>query len=306
MSNDVKKYANFEIMSSITISMNRLQGYIRLFRLERAISATFGVLLTGAIVQNFDIHLVNIYACISVFFSALANFTLNDIHDVRSDEVNNRKDRPLAVGLITSETAFVLAIAFIAISIGSAFLLPRVPRTLIHIGLPVSLLYNVYLKRFLVFKNLFTGLANTGVIMVGGLLVDNSLEPFAVYLAVLGFLFSYSYEIMLDIGDVAGDRVNGVETIPGRFGTDKAAFISVVLGAATIIISPLPFFINYDPRLFHDSIFLVVVFISMTHRARVLMRLRADQSPENITKLKRQMFRNLQISGLGYLMGLLV
>jgi 4-hydroxybenzoate polyprenyltransferase len=200
----------------------------------------------------------------------------------------------------------VLAIVFVFISVGSAFLLPLVPRTMIHVGLPVSLLYNVYLKRFIVFKNLFTGLANTGVILVGSLLTDNFLEPFAVFLAVLGFLFSYSYEIMLDIMDVAGDRVNSVETIPSRFGIEKAALISVSIGVATILVSPLPFIINLDHRLFHDPTFLVIAGISMIDRAGVLGRLQVDQSPENIRKLKKHMFRNLQISGLGYLIGILV
>jgi len=94
---------------------------------------------------------------------------------------------------------------------------------MIFIGLPVSLTYNLYLKKYIVFKNLFTGLANIGVILIGALIVDSVIEPLAYYIALVGFFFSLSYEVMLDIADVQGDVAMGVETIASRFGGRKAA-----------------------------------------------------------------------------------
>lgn len=275
-------------------------------RLERAVSAVMGVLLTGVVVKDLTgFNLVYVYACISVFFAAIANFVLNDIHDLEIDRINGRQDRPLANGTLHRKTAVYIVGASILVSVSFALLLPGTPRVLILAGLPLSLVYNIHLKRFLMFKNLFTGLANVGVILVGGLLVDNPIEPLVYYLALVGFFFSLSYEVMLDIADVKGDKANGVETIPGRFGVTNAAWFSVLIGLGAVFANPLPFFIQFDSRLFHDPLFLGLVLISVINRLMISRELIRDQSPSNVRRLKKRLFRNLQIGGIGYLIGFL-
>ena len=267
--------------------MNQVRAYIRLLRLERAVSAVMGVLLTGVVVKDLTgFNLVYVYDCISVFFSAIANFVLNDIHDLEIDRSNGRQDRPLAEGDIPRKTAVYLAGASTLIALSFALLLPVNPRILILAGLPISLAYNLHLKRFLIFKNLFTGLANVGVILVGGLLVDNHIEPMVYYLALIGFFFSLSYEVMLDIADVKGDKENGVETIPGRFGVANAAWFSVLIGLGAVFANPMPFFIQFDSRLFHDPVFLGLVLVSVVNRLMISRELLRDQSPSNVRRLK--------------------
>ncbi len=265
-----------------------------------------GVLLTGVIVKDLTgFSLVYAFACFSVFFSALANFVLNDIHDLEIDRSNERHDRPLATGVINKTTAMYIAGACILLAISFALLLPVTPRALILAGLPVSLAYNLHLKRFLVFKNLFTGLANVGVILVGGILVDNHIEPLVYYLALVGFFFSLSYEVMLDIADVKGDKANGVETIPSRFGVVNAAWFSVLIGLGAVFANPMPFFVRFDSRLFHDPLFLGLILVSVVNRLMISRELLKDQSPGNVKRLKKRLFRNLQMGGFGYLIGFL-
>lgn len=287
--------------------MNRLGGYVRLFRLERAFSAASGVLITGLIVGSIgEMSLTHGLAALCVFFSALVNFVLNDLHDYEGDSLNGRPDRPLALGIIGKETALVLAFICGVLAVGFSFLLPKDPRLMILVGLPFTLAYNVYLKRFIAFKNLFTGFANAGVVLVGAAVSGAHLDPLVLFLAVLGFLFSVSYEVMLDIADVEGDRKNGVETIPVRYGLERAVLVSVLVGVVTMVLSPLPFFIGIENRLRGDSLFLVLALVSVVDRARVLRGLTLDQSPNKVLELKGRLFRNLQVSGLVYLIGILV
>jgi 4-hydroxybenzoate polyprenyltransferase len=286
--------------------MNQLQGYFRLFRLERAFSAVLGLLITGIVVKDLnEFNSMFVYASFSVFFSAIANFSLNDIHDVDIDKINKRNDKPLAVGTLKRKNALFITGFCFFLAIIFAFLLPITPQILIFVGLPLSLLYNVYLKHFLLLKNLFTGLANVGVILIGGILVDNHLEPMGIYLAIISFFFSLSYEIMLDIADVKGDKAKGVETIPSRFGISKATMLSVIIGLGAVVVNPIPFFICFDPRLFHDHLFLVLVLISVINRLIISINLLRDQSSDNIKKLKNRLFRNLQLGGFGYIIGIL-
>jgi geranylgeranylglycerol-phosphate geranylgeranyltransferase len=177
---------------------------------------------------------------------------------------------------------------------------------MVVIGLPISLLYNLYLKKYLIFKNLFTALANVGVILTGALIVDSIVEPLAYYIALVSFFFSLSYEVMLDIGDIEGDRSMGVVTIPVRFGRRKAALLSIIIGLGAVLADPLPFFIHVDSRLFGDYIFLVLIFVPMINRILITIALLRDYSSENIRNLKKRLFRNLQLGGFCYLIGFLL
>lgn len=286
--------------------MDKVLGYVRLMRLERALSAMAGVVITGIIVK--DVTTIGwdyVIACLVVFFSALANFALNDYQDIEIDRVNRRQDRPLVNNIITPSSVlkFALVSSFLAIIL--ALQMNPTPRSMIMMGLPLSLVYNMYLKKYLIFKNMFTGLANVGIILLGSLVVDNVVEPIAYYIAVIGFFFSVSYEIMLDIADVDGDKAMVVDTIPVRFGKKNAAYFSIIIGVCSVFANTLPFFIKVDTRLFQDYLFLSLILIPILNRFRISKDLLLDQSAENIYQLKKKTFRNLQLGGLCYLIGIL-
>ncbi len=287
--------------------MGRLNGFVRLMRLERAASAVAGVVITGVVVRDLaTFQWSYVVACLAVFFSALANFALNDYRDIEIDRLNNRQDRPLVNGVIAPADAVRVTIASSSLAYALALWMNPIPRAMIMIGLPVSLAYNLHLKKHLVFKNLFTGLANAGVILLGSLVADAAVEPLAVYLAAVVFFFSLSYEVMLDIADVEGDAAYGVETVASRFGRRNAAWISVLIGLGAVIADPFPFFVHVDNRLVQDYLFLVLILIPVLNRLRISAALLRDQSPDNVRDLKKGLFRNLQLGGLCYLLGVLL
>ena len=55
------------------------------------------------------------------------------------------------------------------------------------------------------------------------------LEPLIIYFALMGFIVGLSFEIMLDIADVEGDKKLGIETLAAKFGVESAAKVSAVL-----------------------------------------------------------------------------
>jgi 4-hydroxybenzoate polyprenyltransferase len=277
--------------------METVRNYLRLIRLERALSATFGVLFTGILVGDLIAsQSIYVIACLLVFFSAMANFGLN----------RSIVDRPLAQGQLKPETALFTAIISTVPALILSFLLNPVARLLIFLGLPISLLYNLVLKRYFLLKNVFIGLANVGVVLIDSLVSDVVLEPLALYIAVIGFFFSLSYEAMLDIADMEGDRAKGVDTIPNKFGVRNAMIFSLIFGFGAIIVDPLPFFIEIDSRLSGDYLFLSLILLPVINRLFISRALLKDQSPENIFRLKKRIFRNLQLGCLCYLIGFLL
>jgi 4-hydroxybenzoate polyprenyltransferase len=287
--------------------MWKLQNYFRLIRLERGVSASLGVILTGIIVGDFNHFQIDyLFSCIAVLFAATANFVLNDICDINADKINNRTDRPLAQGEIKIESAKSIVIVSSFVALFMTLFLKPVPRIMILLGLPLSLAYNIYLKRYLILKNIFTGLANIGVILLGALISDMIVESIAFYIAIISFFFSFSYEIMLDIADMKGDKELGVETLPNRIGPRKTAWLSVLIGIGAIIFNPLPYFIKIDPRLYRDVFFLCLILLPIFNRLNISRALIEDQTPSNILKLKKRLFRNLQLGGLCYLIGFII
>jgi 4-hydroxybenzoate polyprenyltransferase len=287
--------------------MENVRNYFKLIRFERAIAAPFGVIFTGIVTGDLvSFQWGYVIACLAVFFSAIANFAMNDYVDIETDKKNQRSDRPLVQRQFRPRTALITASvsAFLALAL-SLFLNPVV-MLLIFIGLPLSLVYNLGLKKYLFIKNAFIGLANVGVTLIGSLVSDNVLEPLTFYIAAIGFFFSLSYECMLDIADMEGDKQQGLDTLPNRFGVRNAVLFSLFFGFGAIIADPLPFFIEIDARLSGDYLFLLLILIPVVNRLFISRSLLKDQSVENIFRLKKRVFRNLLIGCLCYLVGFLV
>jgi 4-hydroxybenzoate polyprenyltransferase len=282
-------------------------AYLRLIRMDRALSAAFGVLFTGVFVGDLTGYQSEyVVAFFVVLFSAFANFGFNDYFDLDVDRLNHRMDRPLVEGALMKRTALVITgiSSFIAIAL-TMFLNP-LARILILVGLPLTLLYHLGVKRVFFLKNAFIGFTNIGIIMLGSLVSDAFLEPMAFFLVSVGFFVGLSYEIMLDIADVEGDRVHGIDTIPARFGIRTAVLVSVLLGVGAVFVDPLPFFIMIDPRLYRDSVFLLLMITIVASRLFISLSLYRDHSRENVLRLKKRAFRNIQLGCVCFLVGILL
>lgn len=284
-----------------------IHAYSKLIRLDRALSAAFGVLFSGLIAQDLiGFQWEYVVAFFFVLFSAFANFGFNDYCDFETDKLNRRLDRPLVQGTLPRKTALIVAGGSSAVALILTILLNPLARLLVLVGLPISLAYNLGIKRVLILKNASIGFAIVGIILLGSIVSDTVLEPVTLYFAFIAFFVVVSYEVMLDIADVDGDKALGIETIPTRFGVKTAAWFSIILGVGGIIVDPLPFFIYVDPRLYGDYLFLLLILIPIVSRIGISKSLFEDQSKENIFRLKKRVFRNIQLGCVCFLIGILI
>jgi geranylgeranylglycerol-phosphate geranylgeranyltransferase len=63
-------------------------------------------------------------------------------------------------------------------------------------------------------------------------------------LFVLSALAITAREIVKDIEDMEGDKMEGIDTLPIRIGAKKASYIAVLIGFLAIFLSPLPYFMS--------------------------------------------------------------
>lgn len=282
------------------------RSFYRLIRLDYSLFSGLGVLLSGLLAGDLcGFQLEYLVAFLIVFLSAAGSFAFNDYFDFEVDRRNNRPDRPLTLGLLSRRSALVTGLVSFFLVIFLSLFLNLLAMTLVLFSLPLFFLYSLGLKKMSFIKNILIGYAYVATIFLGSLVSDTSLELLIIYFAVMGFIVGLAFEIMLDIGDVEGDKTLRIETLAVKFGVESTAKLSIALYAVIMVLDPLPFFASVDPRLHLDYVFLFLVcipVISYFFTSKLLMK---DQSKSRISRLKKRVFVTMQIGSIAYLIGVL-
>jgi geranylgeranylglycerol-phosphate geranylgeranyltransferase len=147
---------------------------------------------------------------------------INDIFDLEVDKYNN-PSRPLVTGDINVKEAIGYAsLLTLAIEYSAYMWLPSVQQKYLHLALLNVLLYTPYFKKVMILKNVscaylvafsiyFTGLGSTN----GNIINNINLLKIASRLIFFG---SFMNEVLLDMKDKYGDRMNKIITIPVKYG----------------------------------------------------------------------------------------
>jgi geranylgeranylglycerol-phosphate geranylgeranyltransferase len=163
-----------------------------------------------------------IISSINTILVMYVSMILNDIFDLEVDKYNNPA-RPLVTGEIKVKEAIGYAsILTIAIEYSAYMWLPSVQQKYLHLALLNVLLYTPYLKKIMILKNVscaylvafslyFAGLGSSSGKIINNI---NLLE----ISSRLVFFGSFTNELLLDMRDKYGDKINKITTIPVKYG----------------------------------------------------------------------------------------
>jgi geranylgeranylglycerol-phosphate geranylgeranyltransferase len=276
-------------------------------RLEYSVFSGLAVFLSGVLAGDLTgFQLEYLTAFFVVLFSAVGAFAFNDYCDYEVDKRNVRSDRPLTSGLFPRRLALLIALATVSLAILLSLFLNLLAMVLVVASLLLLFLYSLGLKKLLLVKNVLVAYAYVATIFLGALVTDGVLEPLIVYFALMGFIVGLAVEIMLDIGDVEGDRVLGIVTVAARFGPRSAARVAAALYAVIMVLDPLPFLTMIAPSLYLDVVFLLLVSIPVTAYFFISRSLIGDQSRSTIFQLRNIVFVTMQAGCIAYLVGVLL
>ncbi|MCG3258856.1 MAG: UbiA family prenyltransferase, partial [Candidatus Heimdallarchaeota archaeon] len=167
--------------------------------MEICLFATIGLFVSGILAEDLTgFQWEFLIAFLIIFFSAAGSFALNDYFDFEIDEENQRKDRPIVLGLISRKTALYTAILFFVIVVILSIFLNLTAMIFTLISIPIFYLYSLGLKRIFLFKNLLIAGSYSATILFGSLISDSFLEPITIYFAIMGFIIGLGSEIMFD------------------------------------------------------------------------------------------------------------
>lgn len=215
--------------------------WLTLIRLPNLLIVAFGVAVGGVLGANglpiavSSASLLAMAAAVSV--AAGAN-VLNDVIDVEVDRVN-RPSRPIAATAVGRKSALFVSIVLIGAGVAAAALLSTDHLILAGSVAVLIVSYDLFLSRSLLLGNIAVALCVAATIIFGAMTTGS--EPAAMAGAAFAFLTTLAREVVKDIQDVAGDKLEGGRTLPIVLGKRFALGFALATLALTILLVPLPF-----------------------------------------------------------------
>lgn len=249
---------------------------LALVRLKNLLLAAAGVAIGGILAQGaWRLSAAVAWAMVSAALLAAAGNTANDLFDRDADRIN-RPDRPLVSGRVSERAAFLLAGIAGGLGLLIAWFLGRDMFLLALAALVVMLLYSPLIKPWGLPGNVAVAVI-ASLPPVYGAMADHFVRAGYVPFA-MGVILHFAREIVKDLEDVAGDRVQGRRTVPIAFGRDAAFLIAA--GAIVLFVpaSLAPWFGGWYGRRY--GIMVVILGAAMCVLiARLLARESRGASP---------------------------
>ncbi|MFQ6051215.1 MAG: geranylgeranylglycerol-phosphate geranylgeranyltransferase [Candidatus Hydrothermarchaeota archaeon] len=269
-----------------------MQGYIRIIRpLNCFLAGTLvviGIIITGKL----DTVTMTIAFSVAFLITGAGN-TINDYFDIEIDKINN-PERPIPSGEIKEKHALMLAILLFLAGIGISLKLTFICIIIAVFNSALLIFYSYKLKRKGFIGNLSISYLGASTLIFGGASVEKFTVPFI--LSLLAFFSTLSRELIKDIEDIHGDRCFA-STLPLLIGEEKTSLIASLFLAFSVLLSPLPYFLNiFGIR------YLILVFIAdLVFLYSILILLTGG--PETAGKVSSYLKLGMIIAVIAFLFG---
>lgn len=260
---------------------SKLWAIVRLTRFEHSIIGGVGVVV-GAIITtelekaplSFERLLAGIFVTVLLI---AAGFALNDYADVEVDRMNQRFDRPLVTGELSERQVIINSIVWICLGLVISIFLGLFPFVVASIWLVLAILYDFKFKELGLIGNIYVATTYAAPWFYGSILFfPRSFQTWIAVgsLSLITFIAGFGREILKGIMDIKGDKIRNVRTIARTHGTQKAAYVAILLIFSAIALTPLPYFYSFDRSL----IYLLLVSITNLLLIGSCLQLLKDQS----------------------------
>ncbi len=233
-----------------------VRKYMELIRYKNCLMAGFAATTGTFIAENimasdaFDLfHLKNYpfldmgLVFLVVFLISGAGNAINDYYDFKIDSIN-RPERPISSGRVKLKKALYFSFLLFAFGTFLAFSIQQICGFIAFFNSLMLILYAKTLKSTPFLGNLSIGYLTGSTFLFGASVFGFDGLKALFVLFVLSALAITAREIVKDIEDMEGDKMEGIDTLPIRIGAKKASYIAVLIGFLAIFLSPLPYFMS--------------------------------------------------------------
>jgi geranylgeranylglycerol-phosphate geranylgeranyltransferase len=245
--------------------MNKIRGLIKLLRFELPFSAGVCVVMGQLLARGeFASIPVTIFSFTSVFLISASILVLNDYFDVETDKIN-APSRPIPSGLVTSSQALYFSLFLLFAGLFLSFIINVVVLAIsIVLGI-IGFLYNRYFKKSGLPGNLMVSFSVGMTFVYGGASVGLPLNKMVLFFGLIAALIDLGEEIAADAMDIEGDRLINSNSLAIKFGKSTALKISGSIFFFVILLSLIPFIINWFPNIYLIPIGTMDIGIAYLH-----------------------------------------
>jgi len=220
----------------------RARGLVAITRPANAVAAG-ALTFVGAFVAGGLGATTAVAAAVGATVLAVAaGNTINDYFDREIDRIN-QPDRPIPSGAVTPREALGLSVVLFAVAVVFALTLPVLSLAIAVVNLFALVAYTELFKGLPGIGNVVVGYLGGSTFLFGAAAVGTIPESVVVLFA-LAALSTVAREVVKDVEDVAGDRREGLNTLPIAIGERPALWIAIALLAVALVASPLPYLLD--------------------------------------------------------------
>ncbi|WP_122090197.1 geranylgeranylglycerol-phosphate geranylgeranyltransferase [Halalkalicoccus subterraneus] len=216
-----------------------------LFELTRPVNAVAAGVLTliGAFVAGglFDGPVPALAAAGATVFATGAGNAINDYFDREIDRIN-QPGRPIPRGAVSPRGALGFSVGLFAGAVALVLVLPPLAITIAIVNLLLLVAYTQLFKGLPGVGNAVVAALGGSTFLFGGAAVGNVTAPGVLF--VLAALSTFTREVIKDVEDLAGDREEGLNTLPIAVGARPALWIGAACLVLAVLASPVPYLLG--------------------------------------------------------------
>lgn len=167
-----------------------------------------------------------------------AGMAINDYFDRDIDRVND-PDRPIPRGAVSPRGALAFSAVLFLLAVAFAVTLPPLAIGIAVVNLLALVTYTSVFKGTPGLGNALVSYLVGSAFLFGGAAVGS--PGASAVLAVLAGLSTFAREVIKDVEDVAGDRAEGLRTLPVTVGERRSLGLAAVALGVAILASPVPY-----------------------------------------------------------------
>ncbi|GAA0220924.1 geranylgeranylglycerol-phosphate geranylgeranyltransferase [Halobaculum roseum] len=214
-------------------------GYLELARVGNAVAAGVLTFVGSFVAGGLDSPWAVTLAVVATAAATGAGNAVNDYFDRDIDAVN-RPDRPIPSGRVSARAAATFAAALFLIATAAALSLPTLALAIAVVNLLALLAYTQLFKGLPAVGNLVVAYLTGSTFLFGAAAVGPIAAPTPTLFG-LAATATFAREVVKDVEDVAGDREEGLRTLPIVAGERRALALATVAMAAATLASAVPY-----------------------------------------------------------------
>jgi len=279
----------------------KIKGIYQLFRVELPFAA--GICVIAGELLGIGSH-ISFYQILlgflSGFFISSSALILNDYFDIESDKIN-APTRPLPSEKVKPSEVILLTIITTAIGLVAALLISLIAFGVGIVFWIIGFLYNWKLKATGLFGNIMVSCSVAITFIFGGIAVGQPWNKIVWFFSFIVFFIDLGEEIASGAMDEKGDKKRSSKSIAITKGKDYALRISSGLFTVVIVISFIPFILQWL-----GITYLIMIAIMDTIIFLSTIKLLRSKTPKEGRLYLRLIYLGATVSLLAFIIGQLV